>query len=150
MKTIKIIVVLFVIFTSCSKDKQTLTDNTWVVESIKVHADSALMYRPDSTFFMHLPDEYIVMHWCTPITLSFSSKNEYRFKAETTTTTGKVNIVGNKINFKDAMSLALCCNSPFANSCMEMLLLNINHYAINKDKLIVKGDKGEVINFVKQ
>ena len=148
MKRIPFINTLFILlaaFISCSKDKQTLTDNTWVLESMKVHTDSALMYRPDST------DEYIVMHWAkTPIVLSFPKKNEYSFKAETTTSTGKVSIVGNKINFKDAMSLALCCNSPFADLCMELLLLNINHYVINDDKLIFKGDEGEEINFVKQ
>lgn len=148
---INILFVLCVIFTGCSKDKQTLTDNTWKVESMKVHADSALMYRPDSSYFRYLPDSSILVQWGeTPITLSFPKKNEYVYKAEINEAWGNVKIGNNKIIFKGAMQFSMCCDSPFANDCLGLLNGGINSYTIDNNKLILKGNKGEVINFVKQ
>ena len=46
---------------SCSKDKQMIIDNKWEVESIKVHADSAIQYPSIENIYK----------------LSFRNKKEY-------------------------------------------------------------------------
>ena len=128
---ISTVFVLLAIFISCSKEKQTLTDNTWAVESMKSYADADLEYPP-----------YV------PIILSFPQKNKYLFESRLGKSWGKVSITGNKINFKDEWAMGSFY--AFQAACMDLLRLNINHYTINNNKLIFTGDNGETINFVKQ
>jgi hypothetical protein len=131
------ILLLFAFSTSC-KEKQTLKDNNWEVESMKVHTDSALVYPPSSPFY-------------NSIILSFPKAGEYRLRLDANTSWGKVSIVDNKINFhKKAYMTLVCCDSPFANNCNDLLRNNINRYTINGDNLVLKGNNGEIINFVKQ
>jgi hypothetical protein len=131
---------LFAIFTCCSKDKQALINTTWEVESIKVHADSALVYSPVWEGLW----EY------KSITLSFPKQSKYILKLEANWLQGKVSISGNKINFKDGVITLKGGDSPFAESCACLLINSINHYTTNNSKLVFTGDKGEMINLVKQ
>ena len=132
--------VLFTISISCSKDKQTLINTTWEVESVKVHADSALTYP------------LVWEGWWEgrTITLSFPKPNKYTFRMEANSFGSKVSIVGNKINFKPGVTTLKCCDSPFAESCAYLLVNKITHYKISNGKLILTGNKGEKIILVEQ
>ena len=140
MKTIKntIIILFAFLLASCSKDKQTLTDNTWIVESMKVYADSVLQYPSAMNH--------------RSITLSFPRISEYAFIMEANGCQGKVKLKNNyKINFsKETMCTLVGGDSQFAEDCLSLLKNNINHYSINDNKLILTGDNGETINFKKQ
>ena len=129
------IFILFVTFTGCSKERQTLKDNTWEVESMKVHADADLMYPP-----------YPVIG---PIILSFPKMGRYHLRLEFNTCEGRGSIIGSKISFKPA-TCTLINMSSFATSFDKMLQNNINRYTINGNNLVLEGDNGERINFVKQ
>ena len=135
------VVVILVIATSCSKDKQILINTTWKVESMKIHADSALTYPP------------IWEGWWgdnKPIILSFPKQNTYIFQLEANGCGGNVSIIGNKISFKSEGMTSICCDSPFAESCVHLLINKINHYTLNNTKLILTGTHGEIINLVEQ
>ena len=142
MKKTTLLYFVFVLLTAlfgCSKEKQKLLNTTWKVESMKEYSDSALMYPPDSG------------RWeGKTITLSFPKINKYAFKMEVNGTGSRVSIVGNKINFKSGATTAVCCDSPFAESCAYLLVNKITHYKISNDKLILTGNKGEKIILVEQ
>lgn len=123
---------------SCSKERQTLLNTTWEVESIKVHTDSILIYSSDRSG-----------GWKnTPIILSFPKQSKYYFHLEANFVEGKFFITGNKINFKDEKSTLVCCDSPFALSCIYLLEHIVNHYSISDTKLVLMGNKGEKITFI--
>lgn len=138
MKTRLVAIVLLIFaLASCSKDKQTLTDNVWEVQSFKIHADSALQYQI----------EYIDI----AVTLSFPTGNEYSLKKEANGCSGEVSFAGkDKINFKDVMCTEICCDSKFADNFLDLMIDKINHYTINGKNLILTGDNGETVNLVKQ
>jgi hypothetical protein len=136
---VKIVAIILLVFalTSCSKDKQTLTDNSWEVQSFKVHADSASQYQTEYTNMA--------------VVLSFPSKKEYSFKKEANGCQGNVSFASkDKINFKDVMCTEICCDSRFADNCLNLMINSINHYTINDNNLVLTGNNGETINFVKQ
>jgi len=146
MKNIKgslfyIITVAFLcFFSSCSKDRQILVSTLWEAESMKVHADSNLIYSSGRSGW-----------WKdTPVTLSFLKQNKYLLHLEANVIEGKVVIANNSINFKEGSSTMVCCDSPFAESCFYLMEEKINHYSINNEKLILMGEDGEAITFFKQ
>ena len=125
-----IVMVLLVIFASCSKDKQVLLENTWLVEYTKENADSELVY-PYFDFSI----------------LSFIEKDKYVFQSETYCIIGRVNVEsGNKISFEWTGTSP---ESRFARSFI-ISLVGVNQYEIDGDKLVLKGDNGEEIRFVKK
>ena len=127
-----ILLILFATFTSCSKEKQTLRDNTWIVESMKVHADADLQY----------PSNFI-------ITLSFPRIGEYEFRG-VNRCLGKVKFrTNNGIEFKVAECTRLD-GDVFSADCYLLLNTDINNYTVNDNKLILKGNEGKIINFIKQ
>jgi len=136
------VLILSAISISCFKDKQTLINTTWRVESMQVHADSVLTYPP------------IWKGWWghnRPITLSFPKQNKYILQLEANGCGGNVSIIGNKISFKSGGGMtAMCCDSPFAESCASLLINNINRYTISDTKLVLTGAHGEIINLVEQ
>jgi hypothetical protein len=118
--------VLVAVFTSCSKDKQTLMESTWIVESAKKHADSAWMDN-----------------WDYP-TISFIGKDKYVFQSDFYTYIGNVKIEkSNKISF-ERKTVSSPIFPSFSYSCF-FLLHEINHYEIKSNKLILTGYNGETI-----
>ena len=130
-----IVFVLFAFFTSCSKEKQTLTDNTWIAESLKVHTDSVWVHSSERA---------------SPITLSFRKKNEYLLVFGGSKSSGRVKIAKNKIDFIDAMTMGSWSDYPFDFLCWELLLVYVTHYTIDDNKLTLEGDNGEIIILIKQ
>jgi len=125
---INILFVLCAIFTSCSKDKQTLINTNWKAESVKAHTDSIWQYPT--------PPETAV--------LKFENNNRYSFLR----CSGKVRLMKNRgINF-----MVKFCDYPglpdFCTQC-ESTLYKTTHYELFDNKLILKGDSGKIINFIK-
>jgi len=137
IKILTIIIVTFV-FASCSKDKQILTDSSWIVENFKAHADSAIAYKP--------------MFRDREIILSFPKENEFILTMEANGGGGSVRFGSNNtIHFKETMyRTERCCDSRFAETCLSLLTSKINHYIVENNKLIFTGDNGETINLRKQ
>jgi heat shock protein HslJ len=141
MKKIISFLIIAIIIASCSKEKQILQNTVWQVESIKVHADSALTYPS------------VWEGWWgnnKPITLTFPKQNKYLLQLEANGHGNNVSITGNKINFKGGVSTLMCCDSPFAESCASLLVNKINHFTIKDSKLVLTGAHGEIINLVEQ
>ena len=138
IKYISVTFVLSVIFISCSKDKQILTDSKWVVENIKVHADSTTAYKP--------------MFRDREIILSFSKENVFILTMEANGGGGSVRFGSNNtIHFKETMPRTeRCCDSHFAETCLSLLTSKINHYKRKGNNLTFTGDNGETINLIKQ
>ena len=136
------LLVLFTTFAGC-KEKQALKDNIWEVVSMKVHADSVLQYPPNFTF-LHPARK-------TPIILSFPRTGEYELRLEANGCSGKVKFgINNSVKFKGALCTYMGGDSQFAKDCIRILWESINSYTMDNNKLILKGNNGEIINFVKQ
>jgi len=138
MKTIKkyVLLLLVLISTSCSKDKQTLIDNTWVVESMNTPTDSIWQY-----------DSQEQKQICN---LTFESRYKYSISSQNTVCGGKVKIAAKqKIQFKGGDPCPYTGGNLLSWSVLR-LLKEITHYELLDDKLILKGDNGEIINLVKQ
>ena len=124
------------IFTSCSKDKQTVIDNTWIVESMKVHADSAWQYPPNGAKY----------------TLSFPDKHTYCLLLDKNQCAEDVKFeANNKFKFKKLFCTAICCDSPFAETYASLFVDTKYNYTINENKLILTNSNNKIIlNFIKQ
>jgi hypothetical protein len=115
------------IFTGCAKD--TVKNNTWAVEKIRVHSDSAMMH----------PTEYI--------SLSFIENGKYYiFQSETHSTTARVKMGSSTIKFEYA---GMFPEHPFARDCVMLLTYHITHYHIDSGNLILTGDNGANIRLRK-
>lgn len=124
---------LLAIITSCSKDKQELMDTAWKIESVKVHADSIWQYPKIGVW----EDEFM---------LKFIKRNKYTF----VTCSGKVKFSTNqKIVFKSESCLGLGGYSELSLRCYDIMCSQITHYKLSDNMFILKGDHGEVINFIK-
>ena len=123
---------LFFLF-ACSKDKQLVIDTKWQVESIKVHADSALQYPSDNIY-----------------KLSFKNKKEYNISLDVNSGVGKVKFTGgNKVNFEGPWTTFKCCDSKFADDFVD-LLIKTKTYKMDDSILVLMGEEGEIINLKKQ
>ena len=136
-----IVVVSFAFSAGCSKEKHELKDNIWEVESMKVHADSALRY--------YKQEENCERNF---VTLSFPHMGEYLLKEKSYyECPGKVKFGNNNsIKFKGGTCLYINSGSPFKEYCERLLMKNINRYKISDDKLTLTGDNGAVVNLIKQ
>jgi hypothetical protein len=128
--------ILLVFFVSCSKDNkkiQILTENTWIVQEIKQHADSSW----EDSF-----------HYWT--TLSFLEKDRYIFQSQSDCFIGRVKIKKNEIEFERAYWSP---TSRFASKCCY-LLSQCKYYEIDADNymptLTLTGDEGEIITLIRQ
>ena len=131
---------LLLLFVACSKDKQTLTDNTWQVESLKVHADSAWQ----DPFVSESGEK-------EPLTLSFRNKYNYSVTFRLAGCGGKVKYrPKHGIIFESGGCTTIGGDSQLAWNFYEILVAQINHYALNDNKLTLTGDNGETINLIKQ
>lgn len=130
---ILILLVLMVLYLSggCSKQKKGIIQNKWKVESIRVHADSTLLFPVNV---------YIV---------SFDNSRKYSLKLDVNSCSGNVRLNGkNKINFGDAGCTYICCDSMIAEKLLK-LLVEVDYYEMNDSLLVLKGDDGEIINLKK-
>ncbi|MDR0367667.1 MAG: hypothetical protein LBH82_00825 [Bacteroidales bacterium] len=129
-------IVLLAILASCSKGKHALIYNTWQVESMKVHADSALQYPQNKKN-----------------TLSFENGNTCHLDLG-----GARDCWGDvKVRHNNSIKFSHISKCTFSNlelpksaSTFYKLIEMTNHYAISKNRLILSGDNGEIINFIKQ
>jgi len=132
-------IALLAIFTGCYKgatDKEILIESVWIVESIKVHADSVLM-KPSYDYW-------------TNLTLSFLKNDPYIFifNLEVGSIRGKVKVGNKKIDFVEIEEIPTG-NSQFSQSCID-LLDNINRYETNGFVLTLIGKKGEEIKLMRK
>ena len=144
-KVVIIFVVTISLFAGCQKEKQTLRESLWIVESMKVHKDSALQDAPSA--------------WLGGFTLEFVGK-QFVFSLKYNTIRGKVRIGNNKIDF-ETESIYGEFRDMFSESCLHILTNNINRYNIYDEhgvlnckviydaRLVLTGDNGEKINFVR-
>jgi len=134
-----VLLAMVTVFIGCSKEKQILTDSTWVVESMKINADSFLENPPNGV----------------NLTLSFllvKSGYSFIFILEEGVMMGHITIRNNKIDFGDVLSLQeheLYKNSQFTKSCAQ-LLGKVNRYETDGYDLILTGKKGEIINLTRK
>ncbi len=125
---------LLIFVIGCSKEKQMIIDNKWQVESIKVHADSAIQYPS-------LDKKY---------TLTFHDKKSFHLSLDVNSSFGKVKFSSNnKISFKDGAQTYKCCDSKFAED-MLVVLIKTETYDMNDSILVLMGENGEIINLKKQ
>ena len=129
-----IVVILLVIFISCSKDKQTLTENTWLVHGVKLHADSNWDILFDMT----------TASWGLT-TLSFVNENKYVLQSGPDCIIGGVKIEKKRIQFEYPFMKPI---SRSAKIC-QSLLPECKYYEIDGDMLNLTGDKGEAITLGK-
>lgn len=126
--------VLFIFIIGCSKDKQMIIDNKWEVESIKVHADSAIQYPSIENIYK----------------LSFRNKKEYNISLDVNSGGGKVKFTGeNNVNFEDPWTTFKCCDSKYAEDFVD-ILIKTETYKMNDSILVLTGEDGELINLKKQ
>ena len=137
--TFSAVLLLFAAITSCHKDKQTLTDNTWIVESMKLHTDSALMYYMEGEGKIHR------------IPILYFEKNKYFFQNRIVDDIGKVKFrKNNGIEFESFPTILVGGGTEFGYDCHTLLIRSINHYTINNNKLVFTGNNGETINLIKK
>ena len=122
--------VLLVVFASCTKDKKTLTENTWLVDGIRMHADSAWV------------PNYIYIF----TSLSFI-EDKYILQSDADCIIGRVKIGKKDINFEYSL---MSPTSKSAKICDYLLGTCIKYYEISGDKLTLTGDNGEIIKFNKK
>ncbi len=130
---IKYILAVFIVplLISCSKDKKHIVKNNWQVESVKVHADSSLTF-PVNTYILY-----------------FENSKRYHIKLDVNSCSAKVRFRGkNKVDFDAPGCTFICCDSNFAEK-IAMLLKQIRKYDLKGSVLILKGEKGEIINLKK-
>ena len=119
---------------------QFVIDNDWQVESMRVHADSALQF-PDSG------KVYIMSFENKTIDLS----REFSLKIDFNTCWGKVNFkVSNKVKFNTGACTEVCCFSEFAENLISLVLDNLSNYERRDTKLTFTGKGGEVLNLTKK
>ena len=129
-----IAVVLLAVFVSCSKDKQTLTESTWLVDGVKLHADSNWDILWDTA----------TLSWGLT-TLSFVNENKYILQSGSDCIIAGVKIEKKRIQFEYPFMKPI---SQSAKICQD-LLPECKYYEITGDELILTGDKGEVISLRK-
>ncbi|MDQ3190387.1 MAG: META domain-containing protein [Bacteroidota bacterium] len=113
---------------SCTKEKSTIVENTWLVESIKIHADSSLKYTNN---------EYL---------LQFENKTNYSLSLDVNSCFGSVNFLSNKrVDFKSLNCTEACCDSDFALNTAD-ILGEVNKYSVIDSKLVFSSENGRVIN----
>ncbi|MCL2290764.1 MAG: hypothetical protein FWC34_08710 [Bacteroidetes bacterium] len=131
-----VLIVIFAFFvgaTSCSKDKQTLVNTNWEVESVKVHSDSTWQYPEPIGLWK---DEFI---------LKITSKSQYVFGP----CSGDVRFLANKkIKFENGNCFLPGGYPDLVWECNYMLN-RITHYELLENKFTLKGDNGEIINLKK-
>jgi len=128
--------VLFMIFiTACNKPNSEVTDFDWQVESIKVHADSAIRFAGNLQTYI----------------LAFDAQKNFSFKMDINNCGGTIEFKrgGNNISFSSAACTEACCDSDFAQKSLD-LLLNVNKYEIVDNKLILFSENLKRIDFVKK
>jgi hypothetical protein len=129
-----IVLVLVALFTGCEKEKTLLTENTWFVQEIKIHADSATWYWWEWIHF-------------DAVHLSFMDKEKYVLQAASYCVIDRVKIKkNNKIRFEVLRGVS--AESEFAGYCC-LLLSSITHYEVGKRSLVLTGDNGERIGCLK-
>ncbi len=114
----------------CSKEKQIIIENNWQVESIKVHADSALQYPAQGKIY----------------TLTFEDKKSYVLKLDINKCSGKVKFKSNNsIDFTDTECTEICCDSDFAKNIVY-ILTEVEKYQLTDSTLILSTKNNKVIN----
>jgi len=127
---------LLVVFTNCSKkekeDKKLLIESVWLINGMKEHADSAWV------------DLYY--NSC----LSFIGEDRYVLQTGNSCSIGQVKIEkNNKIKF--GATSGMIPGYPYVStvSASHALFHTINHYEVSERKLVLKGDKSEVISLIR-
>ena len=127
MKKVVIIFAAVILFASCSKDEQILTENTWVVWDIKIHADSAWDRLWDMTSLSFMEDRYIL-------------------QASSDCVIGRVRIKKNRIDFERTLMEP---SSRSAGIC-EYVLSLCKYYETDGYNLTLKSNKGEIIKLIRK
>ncbi len=126
--TLLSLLILMVI--GCSKEKQIVIENNWQVESIKVHADSALQYPAQGKIY----------------TLTFEDKKSYVKKLDVNKCSGKVKFKSNNsIDFTDTGCTEICCDSDFATNIVY-ILIDVEKYQLTDTTLILTTNSNKIIN----
>lgn len=117
---------------SCGKDKKTIIDEQWEVQSIRVHTDSASI---------NAVKDYV---------LSFENKKNYSINLDVNSCSGAVTFERkNSIDFGTAGCTKICCDSAYALSLLH-ILESVNKYDVNESSLILTGDAGKRISLEKR
>ena len=125
-----ILLIVVNLFFSCSKDKMTMIDNTWIVKSIQVNADSVLYVGNDD------------------LLLSFENRRHFKFRLDPNSMTGKCNFKSNnRIEFKGGVITEICCDSDASELCISILNDELN-YTLTDNELELSNSNSQNIRFV--
>ena len=130
---VSLLLLVLLCFGSCSKDSQTIVQNEWQVESIKVHADSVMKYLSEGNTY----------------TLKFENRRNYSIKLDVNGCSGKVRFMSkNTVDFESTLCIKVCCDSDIARSIID-ILAEVNKYDVSDATLTFTGDNGEILNLIK-
>lgn len=118
---------------ACSPDRNTVTDNRWVVVNYRLsEADSV----------RNAPRSYV---------LSFDDRRNFSFRLDVNTCGGSVNFQTNNIVLftQNPTCTEACCDSAFALGVLSALK-EVNRYDLLNEQLTLSGNGGLRISLVKE
>lgn len=117
---------------ACVPDRKEIRDNTWIAVSLKSSEN-------DSTWNAGAVYE-----------LTFPEKRTFSIQLDVNLCGGKVVFNPNNIIlFNEIGCTEACCDSPFATELIR-LLGEVNRYLFNDNQMVLTGNNGITINFVKK
>lgn len=126
------VAVLILLFTACFPDRKEIRDNTWVAVSLKSSNE-------DST-----------QNPAAPYELTFPEKRSFSIRLDVNTCGGEALFSPNNIIvFNDIACTEACCDSDFAAELVR-LLREVNRYQFNDEQLVLTGNNGINITFVRK
>ncbi|MCH7534505.1 MAG: hypothetical protein IH948_01940 [Bacteroidetes bacterium] len=132
--------ILLMLVTACSKDKQDIINSEWVVVSSRENSESLFEYNTSGDECLSLSFENNKIDLSRKYTL---------FNGQCS---GKVNFKSsNKVKFKTPFCLksyCVCCLGMINNIHTNMT--NFNKYELSNDQLSFKGENGEELNLIKK
>ncbi len=121
----------FFFLIACEKDKDVISDSTWIASSIKF--ENGDFANPNSQYY-----------------LVFEHKGQYRLQLDINLCGGEISFKEKSVKFKNGMGCTeACCDSDFAIALVDNLTKTKN-WVLNANQLVFTNDKGLEIIFVKK
>ncbi|MDP2187080.1 MAG: META domain-containing protein [Sphingobacteriaceae bacterium] len=129
---ITMVVVMCTLLSACFPDRKEIRDNTWIAVSLKA-SDNDSTWNPGAAY-----------------ELTFPEKRGFSIQLDVNTCGGKVVFNPNNIIFfNDIFCTEACCDSPFATELLR-LLAKVNRYQFNENQMVLTGNNGITISFVRK
>jgi hypothetical protein len=129
---VTMVVVIGALLTACVPDRKEIRNNTWIAVSLQP-SDNDSIWNPGAVY-----------------ELTFPEKRSFSIQLDVNKCGGKVVFNPNNIIlFNDIFCTEACCDSPFAVELLR-LLGEVNRYQFNDDEMVLTGNDGITINFVRK